>query len=130
MLKLIWEELRLPIRSDHTMNMSSTNTSIDTTLGVLENLVVNFSTGKVMVQVQILAHTNFDLLLGRPFHCLMSANTEDFPDGSQTITLRDPNTGKQCVLPTHLWSEGCPHCHEKTQCNSHKSVVEMGFRIR
>ena len=127
MLKWIWEELRLPIRFDHTMNMSSTNTSIDTTLGVLENLVVNFGTGEVMVQVQILTHTNFDLLLGRPFHCLISANTEDFPDGSQTITLHDPNTGKQFALPTCPWSEGCLHCCEKTQCNSHKSVVEMGF---
>ena len=127
MPKQIWEELGLPIHSDHTMNMSSTNASIDTTLGVLENLVINFGAGKVMVQVQILACTNFDLLLGRPFHCLMSANTEDFPDRSQTITLRDPNTGKQFALPTHLWSEGCLHCHEKMQCNSHKSVVEMGF---
>jgi hypothetical protein len=46
-----------------------------------------------MLQVQVLARTNFDLLLGRLFHCLMSTNTEDFPDGSQTITLRNPNTG-------------------------------------
>ena len=107
--------------------MSSANASIDTTLGVLENLVINFGAGKVMVQVQILACANFDLLLGRPFHCLMSANTEDFPDGSQTITLHDPNTGKQFMLPMHPWSEGCPHCCKKTQCNSHKSVVEMGF---
>ena len=127
MPKRIWEELRLPICSDHTMNMSSTNASIDTMLGVLENLVINFGAGKVMVQVQILASANFDLLLGRPFHCLMSVNTEDFPDGSQTITLHDPNTGKQFALPTCLWSEVCPHCREKMQCNSHKSVVEMGF---
>ena len=127
MPKWIWEELGLPIRSDHTMNMSSANASIDMMLGVLENLVINFGAGKVMVQVQILARANFDLLLGQPFHCLMSANTEDFPDGSQTITLHDPNTGKQFALPMRLWSKGCLHCREKTQCNSHKSVVEMGF---
>ena len=64
MLKRIWEELGLPIRSDHTMNMSSANASIDMTLGVLENLVINFGAGEVMVQVQILARANFDLLLG------------------------------------------------------------------
>jgi hypothetical protein len=87
MPKCIWEELRVPIWSDHMMKMSSTNVSIDTTIGVLENLVLDFGTGEVMLQVQVLACANFDLLLGQPFHCLMSVNTEDFPDGSQTITL-------------------------------------------
>ncbi|KIJ18242.1 hypothetical protein PAXINDRAFT_9323 [Paxillus involutus ATCC 200175] len=52
------------------------NTQMDTTLGVLENL-----------------RLNFDMLLGRPFHCLMSATTDDFPDGSQNITLHNPNSG-------------------------------------
>jgi len=94
MLKRIWEGLGLPIRSDHTMKMSSANTSIDTTIDVLENLILDSGVGEVMVQVQILACANFNLLLGRPFHCLMSATTNDFPDRSQTITLRDPNTGK------------------------------------
>ena len=64
MPKWIWEELRLPIHSDHMMNMSSVNAGINMTLGVLKNLVINFGTGNVMVQVQILARANFDLLLG------------------------------------------------------------------
>lgn len=127
MPKRIWEELGLPIRSDHTMRMSSANASIDSTIGVLENIPLDFGGGVVMVQVQILARTNFDLLLGRPFHCHMTATTEDFPDGSQTLTLRDPNTGKQFSIPTRAWSEGCPRCRENKHCNSHNSVVEMGF---
>jgi len=45
------------------MKMSSANTSINTTIGVLENLVLDFGAGEVMVQVQILALVNFDLLL-------------------------------------------------------------------
>ena len=94
MPKRIWEDLGLPIRSDHTMKMSSANTSIDTTIGVLENLILDFRVGEVMVQVQILACVNFDLLLGRPFHYLMSAITDNFPNGSQTITLRDSNASK------------------------------------
>jgi len=113
MPKRIWEDLGLPIRSDHTMKMSSANNSINTTIGVLENLILDFGAGEVMVQVQILARTNFDLLLGRPFHCLMSATTDDFPDRSQTITLRDPNTSNQFTLPTRSWMEGCPRCQEK-----------------
>jgi hypothetical protein len=93
MPKRIWEELGLPIRSDHTMKMSSANASINTTIGILKNLVLDFGAGEVMLQVQVLARANFDLLFRRPFHCLMRENTEDFPDGSQTITLHDPNTG-------------------------------------
>ncbi|KIJ07333.1 hypothetical protein PAXINDRAFT_57926, partial [Paxillus involutus ATCC 200175] len=100
MPRRIWESIGLPIRSDHLMNMTSVNTQTDTTLGVLENLRLNFGADDVCVQVQILPRANFDMLLGRPFHCLMSATTDDFPDGSQNITLRDPNTGKEYKLPT------------------------------
>jgi hypothetical protein len=93
MPKCIWEEHGLPIWSDHIMKMSSANASINMTIGVLENLVLDFSAGEVMLQVQGLACTNFDLLLGRPFHCLMSTNTKEFPDGSQMIALCNPNMG-------------------------------------
>jgi hypothetical protein len=100
MPKCMWEKLGLPIKSDHTMTMSSANTSTDATLGVLENLVLNFRLGEVCVQVQVLAQANFDLLLGRPFYCLMSATTNDYPDGNQDITLCDSNLGKEYKLPT------------------------------
>ena len=64
MPKCIWEELRLPLHSDHVLWMTSVNTSVDLTIGVLENLVLDFSAGEVLLQVQIMGHTNFDLLLG------------------------------------------------------------------
>ncbi|KIJ08233.1 hypothetical protein PAXINDRAFT_59915, partial [Paxillus involutus ATCC 200175] len=96
----VWESIGLPIWSDHLMNMTSVNMQTDTTLGVLENLRLNFGADNVCVQVQILPWANFNMLLGRPFHCLMSATTDDFPDGSQNITLRDPNSGKEYKLPT------------------------------
>ena len=94
MPKWIWKELDLPIHSNHTMRMSSANTSIDIMIGVLENLILDFGAGEVMVQVQVLACADFDLLLKCPFHCLMSTTTEDFLDGSQSIILHDPNSGK------------------------------------
>jgi hypothetical protein len=127
MPKRMWEKLRLPIQSDHTMTMSSTNTSTDATLGVLENLALNFGPGEVCVQVQVLARANFDLLLGRPFHCLMSATTNDYLDGNQDITLRDPNLRKKYKLPTRPWKEGCPCCRKGIKCSNHQSIVEMGF---
>jgi hypothetical protein len=51
MPKRIWEELGLPIRSDHTMKMSSANTSIDMTIGVLANLVLDFGAGEVVTDL-------------------------------------------------------------------------------
>ena len=127
MPKHIWEELGVPLCSDHVLWMTSTNTSVNSTIGVLENLALDFNTGEVLLQVQIMGCTNFDLLLGQPFHCLMSVTTEDSPDGTQLITLCDPNMGKQYALPTCPWFEGCPHCRDKLHCSDHQSIVKMGF---
>ena len=64
MPKCVWEELRLPLCSDHVLQMTSVNTSVDLTIGVLENLALDFGAGEVLLQVQIMGCTNFDLLLG------------------------------------------------------------------
>ena len=49
MPKYIWKELRLPIQSDHMMKMSSTNTSVDSTIGILKNLAIDFGAREVML---------------------------------------------------------------------------------
>ena len=64
MPKYVWEELGLPLHSNHVLWMTSANTSVDLTIGVLENLSLDFGAGEVLLQVQIMDHTNFDLLLG------------------------------------------------------------------
>ena len=127
MPKRIWEELGLPLHSDHVLRMTSVNTSIDLTIGVLENLALDFGAGEVLLQVQIMGRANFNLLLGQPFHCLMSVTTEDSPDGAQLIMQCNPNIGKQYALPTHPWFKGCPCCHDKLHCSDHQSIVKMGF---
>ena len=127
MPKQVWEDLGLPVRSNHVMTMSNANTSTKSTLSVVENLCLDFCASEICLQVQVVLRANFDLLLGRPFHCLLSTSTEDFLDGSQTIMLRDPNSGKAYKLPTRAWTEGCPHCQHGLFCSSHQSVVEMGF---
>ena len=127
MPKRVWEDLSLPVRSDHVMTRSNANTSTKSTLGVVENLHLDFGPGEICLQVQVVPRANFDLLLRRPFYCLLSTSTEDFPDSSQTITLRDPNSGKAYKLPTRAWTKGYPHCQHGLFCSSHQSVVEMGF---
>ena len=109
------------------MTMSNANASMESTLGVVENLCLNFGAGEVCLQVHVVPRANFDLLLGHPFHCLLSASTEDFLDGSQSITLQDPKSGKAYKLPTRAWTEGCLRCWHGLFCSNHQSVVEMGF---
>ena len=76
MPKWVWEDLGLPVRSDHVMMMSNANTSTESTLGAVENLCLDFGTGEICLQVQVVPRANFDLLLGQPFHCLLSASTK------------------------------------------------------
>ena len=64
MSKRVWEDLGLPVRSDHVMMMSNTNTSTESTLGIVENLHLDFGAGKICLQVQVVPRANFDLLLG------------------------------------------------------------------
>ena len=63
MPKRVWEDLGLPVQSNHVMTMSNANTSTESTLGVVENLRLDFSAGKICLQVQVVPRANFDLLL-------------------------------------------------------------------
>ena len=129
MPKRVWEGLGLPVQSDHVMTMSNANTSTESTIGVVENLTLDFSAREVYLQVQVVPRANFDLPLGHPFQCLLSAKTDDFPDGSQLITLHNLNSGKAYTIPTRAWTEGCPRCQQKLLCTNHQSIVEVGFWV-
>jgi hypothetical protein len=68
----VWKELGIPLRSDHSLNMESVNMTHDSTLGVIENVLLDFGAGPMYFQVQVTACANFDVLLGRPFFKLTS----------------------------------------------------------
>jgi hypothetical protein len=63
----VWKELGVPLRSDHSLNMESVNMTCNSTLGVIENVPLDFGTGPMYFQVQVTARANFNILLGRPF---------------------------------------------------------------
>jgi hypothetical protein len=67
MLREVWKELGIPLRSDHNLNMESVNMTCDLTLGVIENVLLDFGAGPMYFQVQVTVHANFDILLGHPF---------------------------------------------------------------
>jgi len=88
----VWKELGVPLRSDHSLNMEPVNMTCDSTLGVIENVLLDFGTGPMYFQVQVTVHTNFDVLLGCPFFKLTLCQTFNLPNGKQDILLTDPNT--------------------------------------
>ena len=63
MPKWVWEDLSLLVQSDHVMMMSNANTSIKSTLSMVENLCPDFGAGEICLQVQVVPRANFDLLL-------------------------------------------------------------------
>ncbi|KAG2349306.1 hypothetical protein BDR05DRAFT_872566 [Suillus weaverae] len=102
MPEAVWKTLGMGMRSDYHLNMESVNTSKDMTLGVIENVPLDFGGGPMYFQVQVMKCANFDILLGRPFFKLTSCRTSDLPDGEQDIFLMDPNMRKQMHIPTLL----------------------------
>jgi hypothetical protein len=96
----VWKELGVPLRSDHSLNMEFVNMTCDSTLGVIENVPLDFGVGPMYFQVQVTACANFNILLGRPFFKLTSCRTFDLPNGEQDILLTNPNTCKELRIPT------------------------------
>ncbi|KIL00543.1 hypothetical protein PAXRUDRAFT_129578, partial [Paxillus rubicundulus Ve08.2h10] len=125
MPKALWETLGLVAHLEYLMHMQSINKSSDLTIGVIENLGLDLGVGELYLQVQVIPKAPFHILLGCPFHCLMSATTEDFPDSKQLLTLRDPNTGKWYKIPTRIWMDNCPGCKKLGRCKKHKSSSKL-----
>ena len=92
--------LGLPICSDKIMMMEAANKTRSATMGVLENLPVTIGAVTLRLQVQVMQDAPYDMLLGRPFYSLAECVTRDFSSGEQYLTMKDPNTGQEIMLPT------------------------------
>jgi hypothetical protein len=90
-----WEELGIPMRSDHLMVMESANMSKDQTLGLLADLKLTIGENNFYLQVQVIKNAPYKLLLGQPFFTLTQATTRHYTNGDSQITIVDPNTGGQ-----------------------------------
>lgn len=98
--KDVWARLGAPVRSDLVMRMESSHGTVEKTIGVLKNFPVTIGGEVFPVQVQVSENLPCEVLLGRPFFMFTSATTTDHPDGTQEITLTNPNTGREITLPT------------------------------
>ena len=83
------------------INMESANKQVEPTLGLAKNVPFNFGDITVYLQIHIMANPAYDVLLGRPFEVLTASVTRNETDGTQIITLTDPNTKQQVTMPTY-----------------------------
>ncbi|PIL26401.1 hypothetical protein GSI_12158 [Ganoderma sinense ZZ0214-1] len=82
------------------LQMQSANGACDYSLGLARNVPVRFGTITVYLQFHVIRSPAYDVLLGRPFDLLTSSIIHTKPDGSQTITLHDPNSDTVTTIPT------------------------------
>jgi hypothetical protein len=86
---------------DITVHMQSANNTLEKTLGLARNVPFLFGTITVYLQVHVIENAAYKVLLGRPFDIITESVVRNAKDGSQSLTLTDPNTGERCVMHTH-----------------------------
>lgn len=85
-------------------------------MGKLEHITLTLGALKVWLQAHVVINAPFRVLLGRPFFAHCASDTKDEVDGSQYITLTDPNSGRQFGLATR---ERTDHGHLQDNANYH-----------
>ncbi len=98
-LKVAWD----PKSSSQLLCANGTR---DATLGVARNVPLEIGDGIVVyMQMHVVRHAAYGVLLGRPFDVLMSCTVVNSPDGRQTITVRCPNSKCALTIPTYVRGE-------------------------
>src|SRR5262245_33965796 len=92
--------LRLSYDPTVFINMESANGTLDRTLGLARNVHCKIGGINLYLQVHVVRDPAYDILLGRPFDVLTRSTIQNFPDGNQTVTIHDPNSGYVATVPT------------------------------
>ena len=82
------------------LNMESANGTYDWSLGLARNIPFLVGTITLYLQVHIIRSPSYEILLGRPFDVLTGSVIRNYTNEDQTITITDPNSQKQCTIPT------------------------------
>jgi hypothetical protein len=82
------------------LNMRSANGEVDRSLGLARNVPCRIGSITLFLQMHVIREAAYDVLLGRPFDVLTESVVRNYEDENQTITIRDPNTGKIVTIPT------------------------------
>jgi hypothetical protein len=101
MSRAVAVELEVTWDPDITVQMQSANRSLEETLGLAKNVPFLFGQITVYLQIHVMDKPAYKVLLGRPFDTITESIVKNERDGSQSLTLTDPNTGERCVMHTH-----------------------------
>ena len=93
-------ELGLAFDLTIKLNMQSANGNINQSLGLSCNVPFQIGPITFYLQVHIIRSPAYDVLLGRPFDILTESVVRNFANKDQTITIRDPNSGRCVTVPT------------------------------
>src|SRR5271168_589023 len=101
MARTVAQKLDVSWDPDITIEMESANRSLERTLGLAKNIPLACGSITVYLQIHIMSNPAYKVLLGRPFDSITESLVKNERDGSQTLTLTDPNTGERCEMHTH-----------------------------
>ena len=103
MAESVCHSLGLSYDPQNHLNMELANSTFDWPLGLARN--VSFVIGDITLyfQVHVISSPSYAILLGRPFNVLTESVIHNFANKDQTITITDPNSGKQCTIPMFPW---------------------------
>ena len=101
MAEEVAKDLGLAWDPDIRIHMQSANNQIEMTLGLARNVPFLFGDITVYLQVHIIKGPAYKVLLGRPFDVVTESVVANSADGGQTITIKDPNTGRRSTIPTY-----------------------------
>jgi hypothetical protein len=82
------------------IGMQSANGEVDQSLGLARNVPCRVGSITLFLQIHVIRAPAYDILLGRPFDVLTESVVKNYANEDQTITIRDPNSGKCATIPT------------------------------
>lgn len=109
---------------DVVINLQSANRTTEKTLGLARNVEFDFGGVTAYLQLHIIQRPAYQVLLGRPFDVTMTSEVANHSNGDQTLTIRDPNTGKKMTLATY--PRGHPPLNIQRDLHDHQ---ERNFRL-
>ncbi|KAF7324148.1 Integrase catalytic domain-containing protein [Mycena kentingensis (nom. inval.)] len=100
MSEAICHALAIPYDPTIVLQMQSANGSVTPSLGLARNVPFRVHDITLYLQVHVVRNPAYDILLGRPFDVLTQSVVHNYSNDEQTITIRDPNTGRTATVPT------------------------------
>jgi hypothetical protein len=98
--KAVSHELAIAYDPTFRISMQSANGELDMSLGLARNIPFKIGPVTFYMQAHVIDSNAYDVLLGRPFDVLTESVIRNFANEDQTITIHDPNSGKQVTVPT------------------------------